>query len=70
MKTMKFKKIKKLMQEIKKLKNLMQDNFILPKFARNQSRSLRISKTSFDKALVHARSKFFELLLQESFQNL
>ena len=35
------------MQEIKKLKKLMQDNSILPKFVRNQSRSLRISKTRF-----------------------
>jgi hypothetical protein len=58
------------MQEIKKLNNLMPDNFILPKVARNQSRSLRISKTSFDKALFHVRSKISELLLQESFQNL
>jgi hypothetical protein len=35
------------MQEIKKLKELMHDNSILPKFAKNQSRSLRITKTSF-----------------------
>jgi len=46
LKTIEFKKIKKTMQEIKKLKK-MQDNSILPKFTRNQSRSLRISKTSF-----------------------
>ena len=36
------------MQAIKKLKKLMQDNSILPKFARNQSRSPRIPKTSFN----------------------
>jgi hypothetical protein len=46
MKTIKIKKIKKTIQEIKKLKKWIQDNFILPKFARNQSRSPIISKTS------------------------
>jgi hypothetical protein len=34
------------MQEIKKLKKLMHDNSILPRFARKQSRLPRIFKTN------------------------
>ena len=46
-KTIKTMKIKKTIQEIKKLKKWIQNNFILPNFARNQSRSPITSKTSF-----------------------